>query len=226
MKLEKRFTIKILAHKIKKYFPIQFYNFFLLLRFYAFKKHCNKGMTSKITYSDGSWISRKTTSDLRKIQTYLSGIEESLEVLQIGIGNSSLYRVMESTPMKRLVGVTIVDDELNYAASEFPEVFNDRYKVFVANKYSDDIKEVGENFDFIVDNDISSYSCCNHHFLKMLANYYSLLKPGGTVLVGLKGLGYFDSGFGLTEAMMERLAKEYKFGFSVDQYCYRLTRKV
>ncbi len=224
-KAENRFTLKIIAHRIRKYFPSWFYNCLLLIRFYTFKNVCDDTLVSKVVYSDGSWISRKTTRDLRRIQTYLSKIERPIDVLQIGVGNSSLYRELQSKPLSRMIGITIVSEELDYAMSMFPKDFGGRYKVFIANKYSEEINYIGSEFDYIVDNDIGSYSCCRYHFLKMLENYHSLLKADGVVLIGHDGLKYFDSGFGLTESMMTRIAKRYEFNLSMDEYSYRLKRK-
>lgn len=223
-KQERRLSTKILAHKIKKFFPHFIYILFLRFRFYTYKRLCKQKLISTITYTDGSWISRGTTSDLKSMQVFLGSIEQPVKVLQIGIGNSSLFESLQGKLNNTVVGITIVSDELEYAKSVFPDEFGNRYKVFIVNKYSDEIRTVGSGFDYIVDNDISSYACCKYHFFRMLKNYHQLLNQGGTVLVGHRGLEYFDCGFGLTESMMRRIARKYSFELYSNEFCYCLKK--
>ena len=90
-KTEKRFSVKILAHKARKYFPNWVYEIILKLRLFFFIQNCFDSNFQTIFYSDGSWIDRKTTSDLKLIQKYISS-KKYKTILQVGTGNMSLYK--------------------------------------------------------------------------------------------------------------------------------------
>lgn len=211
-KPERRLSLKMLGNRVRRYFPRLVYPAFLRIRFALFRRRCDDVLLPSIAYSDGSWINRKTTADLRRITAFLAERKERPSILQIGIGNSSLFATIGAA-MNRFVGITIVSDEVEHAQTSFPDAFGLRYMVLLMNKYSDELASLEGGFDFIVDNDLSSYACCRHHFGSMLNAYRGLLAPGGCVLIGIDGLGYFDSGFGLTQGLMARLAIEHGFRF-------------
>jgi hypothetical protein len=218
---EHRFTLKILAHKIRKYFPYFIYEWMLWFRFLFFKKRCSNLSSPQLKYSDGSWVMRKTTADLTRIQNFLQGAGTPLAILQIGIGNSSLYSTLR-TNLRKFMGITISEEEIEYAKSKFPAEFGSQYQVRLMNKYSADIDAIGDKFDYIVDNDLSSYACCHFHFNEMLKGYGKLLLPHGVVLIGIDGLGYFDSGFGLTQSMIEKIASSHGLVFQAGTNFHQL----
>jgi hypothetical protein len=218
---ERRLSKKILGHKLRKYAPRCVYDGLLALRYSLFKPQCRDAALPEIHYSDGSWTARETSSDLRQIQDFLRSAPAGLKIFQAGIGKSSLFGLMRET-VSEVVGVTIVDDEIAYAERLFPADVGTKYKVSIANKYSADIATCGKGFDYIVDNDLSSYACCKRHVRDMLKAYREMLKPHGGVLVGLKGLGYFDTGFGLTEGRMRKIANEQGLSLVTNAHCYIL----
>ncbi len=218
---EKRFSTKIIVGKIRRKVPLWLYNIGLELRYIFFPKRCHDLAQPSIRYSDGSWINRGTTADLKRIQAFLLEQKEGLAVFQAGIGNSSLYRLLKNR-VSRFVGVTIVQDELDYAQQQWPQALGGAYQAHLSNKYTGDIALLGKGFDYIVDNDISSYACCRHHFEVMLDTYRTMLKPDGAILVGFLGLGYFDMGFGLTERRMRHLAAKHGLSFTRGEACYFL----
>ena len=127
--------------------------------------------------------------------------------------------------MGSFYGVTIMTDEVDYARRVFAEFADQSAKVFQLNKYTADYAFLnGKKLDFIVDNDLSSYACCIFHFDKMISSYANILKPGGAILVGLKGLGYFDTGFGLTYRKLEKLAEKLNLKVEESDYCYHLIK--
>lgn len=220
---ERRFSMKILAHKVRRYLPNFCYTALLYLRYATFPRSCRNVDLPEISYSDGTWAERKTTADLLRIEALLKAHPGSLAVLQIGIGNSSLFAAIGNTT-RRFVGLTVVEDELRYARDKFPDIFGSRYDARLMNKYSSTISELAGEFDYIVDNDISAYACCHHHFGEMLEAYCKLLTPNGAVLIGIKGMGYFDSGFGLTPLMLTKIAARHGLVFKIGPDCHRLTR--
>ena len=222
-KKERRLSVKIIAHKIRAHFPDWVYALLLRLRFFFFTERCSQTDDQTKDYSDGSWVERKTTSDLRLIQDYLSSIKNT-SILQVGTGNMSLYKSLYNGSGV-FYGITIVEAEADLGRKTLVEYSDIRSKVVLLDKYSADFSFLeGKRVSVIVDNDISSYACCKYHFDKMLRVYSELITENGIILVGLKGLGYFDNGFGLTAEMLAKLVKPY--GLSVEQsdYCFILNR--
>lgn len=222
-KKERRLSVKIIAHKVRARFPDWVYALLLRLRFFFFTERCSQADDQTAIYSDGSWIERKTTSDLRLIQDYLSSIKNT-SILQVGTGNMSLYKSLYDAS-NVFYGITIVGTEADFGRKTLSDYSDIRSKVVILNKYSADFSFLGINkVSVIVDNDIASYACCKYHFDKMLRVYSELITENGIILVGLKGLGYFDNGFGLTPRMLASMVKRY--GLSVDQtdYCFILKR--
>ncbi len=213
---ERRLSLKILGHKIRKYFPKYGYPALLHIRFALFQKRCMGNLVPMISYSDGSWVNRETTEDLQNMTTHLESVKGRPSILQIGIGNSSLFSAIREKTT-RFVGITIVEDEVAHARRSFPNEFGNTYQVRLMNKYSDEVAELEGGFDFIIDNDLSSYACCKHHFGTMLDIYRNILADDGCVLVGVTGLGYFDTGFGLTPKMIAPIAKEHGLHFQEER---------
>lgn len=218
---ETRFSTKIIAGKVRRHAPAWLYNLLLEARFTFFRKCCDQSVSPAIRYSDGSWVTRKTTVDLRNIQIYLSKLDGPLSIFQVGIGNSSLYSTIKCK-VERFVGISIVQDEIEYAYNVYPDDSGFLYGVYLANKYTQSLSDFGSNFDYIVDNDLASYACCHYHFGVMMKAYRSMLKFDGAILVGLRGLGYFDSGFGLTERRMEAIALRNALSLEKGDLCYFL----
>lgn len=219
---ERRLSLKIISGKIRQFCPSSLYGFFLFLRYIFFPRKCKNTSLPEVRYSDGSWVSRSTTKDLRTIQTYLLQNPSACSILQIGFGNSSLFETVQDFAEK-VVGITVVQDEIDFAYKKFPDSMNKKYFVYLMNKYSNDLKNLDGPFDYIIDNDLSSYACCHHHFAEMMQTYRSILSKDGSVLVGLIGLGYFDSGFGLSEKMAGKIANKFGFSFSKTDYFYKMT---
>jgi hypothetical protein len=220
---ETRFSRKILVGKVRRHVPAWIYKSVIFLRYMAFPARCRDLEMPAITYSDGSWVKRKTTDDLSRIQTFLSAQDGPLDIFQAGIGNSSLFRVLDKK-LSRLVGVTIAEEEIAYAKEQWPAEFGKKYVVHLTNKYTGDLAALAQGFDFIVDNDISSYACCHHHFHQMLDSYKTMLNPNGAILVGFLGLGYFDSGFGMTEDMLRHISLQHGLSVERGALCYFLKR--
>lgn len=209
--IERRLSLKILGQRVRKYCKFC-YSILLHCRYKFFRKSCFNRSKPNISYSDGSWVNRKTTKDLLKIITHLEKYDDGFSILQIGVGNSELFRVI-GKKSEKFIGITVIDSEVEYAKKKFPDDCDARYLVFLMNKYSKDVIALGYKFDLIVDNDLSSYACCKYHFEEMLDSYHNILNPSGKVFVGIDGLGYFDTGFGLTSAMARKLVRNHGFNF-------------
>lgn len=224
LRKERRLSAKIIMGKLHTHLPKPLYDILLLGRYIFFPRLCSQDGLPHITYSDGSWINRKMTKDLLIIRDFLLTEPKGQRLLQIGVGNSGFFETMKEHA-REIVGITIVEDEvvraktLAAAAPECP------YTVILKNKHTADYTDIPAGpFDYIIDNDLSSYACCHTHFADMLNAYRNLLTPHGAVLVGLRGLGYFDSGFGLTEKLARKLCQQAGLNLEKTTTLYKLTR--
>lgn len=222
-KLEKRFSVKILSNKVRTYFPNWVYEIILKIRLFFFINNCSGSDFRTLVYSDGSWINRKTTSDLKLIQKYITS-KKYKTILQVGTGNMSLYKSANKS-FEIFYGITILQEELNYGKDVLIKNHDTRSKILFWNKYSGDFRFLkGNRVDLIIDNDLSSYACCKYHFKKMVSAYSEILQNNGLILVGLKGLGYFDNGFGLTTKTLSRFIEPYGLKVKKTDFCYEIKK--
>jgi hypothetical protein len=136
------------------------------------------------------WISQETTPDQKRIEEYLSHvITKSTSILHIGVGNSSLA-VKYASQIRRIRGTSIHTEEKIFAQKlNIPN-----YEVSVVNKYSKGMFSITGPFDFIVDNNPSTFSCCLFHFCRMMVYYAENLREGGAILTAQPGLGWVITG--------------------------------
>lgn len=157
----------------------------------VFKKknpqHCKQSVP-KIKYSDSSWIDKGVTPDQERIEKFL--LEQGISgkrILQVGSGDSSFAK--KFAPSNSIDSITIMEEELQFGNS----LALPNYTIFEINKYSADLLKLTGDYDYIIDNNISSFACCRFHFEEMMKNYVKLLKTGGSILSDEKGMSYFES---------------------------------
>jgi hypothetical protein len=136
------------------------------------------------------WTNRETTPDQTRIETYLcrscSGNEK---VLHVGIGNSLLASRFSSV-FSLIVGISITEHEVETAISK--KIHN--YYPILMNKYSSTFENsFGREFDIIIDNNPTSFSCCVVHFERMLETYSRILKKDGRIITDKVGLNFVSS---------------------------------
>lgn len=132
------------------------------------------------------WTRRKTTPDQRRIEAHLSGVvAPTSSILHIGVGNSSLARQF-AKKVSRIQGTTVHIEERILAE----ELRLPHYEVVVANKYCSEMDNIVGPFDFIVDNNPSSFACCLRHFCLMMTHYAQNLGRRGSILTAQPGLGW------------------------------------
>ena len=148
------------------------------------------------------WTALPTTADQLRIEDYLAAFDlAGKRILHIGVGNSGLAQRF-SPRAKEIFGTTISPAEAAHgAALGLPN-----YRVAVHNKYSGDDDAVAGRFDFIVDNNPTTFGCCLEHFAAMLDFYASRLAPGGQIVTDRVGLGWTVSAPGANT----------RWGFSFD----------
>jgi len=127
-----------------------------------------------------------TVDQMRIEEVLLSKNLGGKELLHIGVGNSQFAKNLHSK-VKVIDGITIQLGELNKGN----ECKIENYRVQLLNKFSDKfVTQLNNSYDFIIDNNPTSFSCCRKHFFQMLENYYRCLKPGGIILTDKLGLNW------------------------------------
>jgi hypothetical protein len=134
------------------------------------------------------YSSRETTDDQARIEALLEPlVVPGQRLLHIGVGNSQLAQKFAAKGVK-VDGVTVSSSELDYAQSL--DIAD--YRVFLTNKYHRDFAaDFNQNrFDYIVDNNLASFGCCQYHIYQMVDNYLACLKPGGKILTDQRGMDW------------------------------------
>lgn len=208
---ERIVSLKIFAHKLRKYAPL-FYKFiFLELRHLFFKKYCNASNLN-VVYSDGSWLNRKSTSDSLAIENYLVNnidLVRERSILHVGIGNGELTQFLLFSKPSSLHGLTIIEEEHTNASSFSRKHTIKECKYFLQNKYSLNAENNEKKYNIIIDNDLAGYACCKTHFRSLIKYYYKSLSSGGLLITGERGLLYFDNGFGINQRLQDHYLKSY-----------------
>ena len=132
------------------------------------------------------WAERETTPDQLRIEDYLAAHDlRGRRILHIGLGNSSLARRFHSRAAE-IVGTTVVPHEVELARSL--ELAN--YRALLHNKYAAESDSLAGRFDFIVDNNPTTFCCCLAHLASMLEFYTAKLSEGGQLVTVRVGLGW------------------------------------
>ncbi len=138
------------------------------------------------------WSAQYTTPDQLRIEAELERMDiDGARVLHVGVGNSRFAEHF-APRVAAIDGLTIQPPEKQLANTLAIE----NYRVFLCNKYNPhypaDLPEGG--YDFILDNNPSTFACCRRHFGNMLDNYVRLLRRGGGILTDAVGLGWVVEG--------------------------------
>ncbi|WDE08055.1 hypothetical protein SG34_014840 [Thalassomonas viridans] len=145
------------------------------------------------------YSSRETTEDQQRIEAVLDDlisnqqIPQGSRVLHIGVGNSSFAaRFIEQGLI--VDGITVSEPEKEFAES----LKLKDYRVYITNKYHRDFAACFDpnQFGYIIDNNLASFSCCQYHFYQMLENYLGCLKIGGKILTDQRGMDWALAGPG------------------------------
>ena len=148
------------------------------------------------------WTALPTSPDQLRIEEYLSALDlGGKRILHIGAGNSGLA-LRFSDRAKEIVGTTISAAEAAHGA----KLGLPNYRVAIHNKYSGDDGAIAGRFDFIVDNNPTTFCCCLEHLAAMLEFYAAHLAPGGQVVTDRVGLSWTVSSPGANR----------RWGFSFD----------
>jgi hypothetical protein len=160
-------------------------------RFAELPFDCGKASGAGIPDTDEwrDWSAQPTTPDQMRIEAYLDRFDlRDKSILHVGSGNSGLAARF-ARRARRIVGISVVPGEVSCA--EALGLIN--YHAVLHNKYDRGGLE-GESFDFIVDNNPSTFCCCLTHFATMIEWYAGALVEDGQTVVDRVGLGWTTQG--------------------------------
>lgn len=164
----------------------------LLERFDGLPLDCARprdpGLVERGEWSD--WAGHETTPDQLRIEDYLDGFDlAGRTILHVGCGNSGLAARFAGRA-REIVGTTVTPGELAYAERWIERSGVSNYRVLLHNKYLGRQGVGDERFDFIVDNNPSTFGCCLTHFARMMEFYAGSLAPDGQIVTDRVGLGW------------------------------------
>ena len=148
---------------------------------------CKKYDFSKKDYT--YWEDRNTTSDEIDVINF---IKKNFDLknkclLHLGIGNSRIASIFKET--KKIVGITISNRELQKAQN----LNLNNYEIYLCDKYSVNFYELVKNikFDFIIDTNLKSYSCCQRSFNFFMNNLANILNFNGIIFSSKDGMNWY-----------------------------------
>lgn len=138
-------------------------------------------------YLDKPFVGDEVSPDQLAIEQVLT----PGRILHVGIGGSRIARRFAARS-ERIDGITICRPEIG-AAPALPN-----YHVRWLNKYGPELGALAGGYDWIVDNNPSSFACCRRHFSEMMDTYVRLLAPDGRLVSHARGLAFHEPyAFGL-----------------------------
>jgi hypothetical protein len=160
------------------------------------------------------WTHQETTRDQVRIEAVLDTMGVTgTSMLHVGVGNSKLAQRF-ARQARRLDGLTVHQNEKIQAdALGIPN-----YTVYVLNKYSPEFGSVlTKPYDFIIDNNLASFACCQYHFAVMCANYLRALTSHGQILTCQIGMDAYVGAFGWVMTYADLVSLERTFPMHVSK---------
>ena len=135
------------------------------------------------------WEDRETTSDELDIIEFIKNKFDinDKNLLHVGIGNSEIASIFNEA--KKVIGITVSKGEFNFAN----KLNLNNYEIFLCDKYSENFIDITQKFkfDFIIDTNLKSYSCCSKSFNYMFKNYLNILNLNGKIITSRKGMNWY-----------------------------------
>jgi hypothetical protein len=160
------------------------------------------------------WTQQETTRDQACIEAVLDTMAVTgASLLHVGVGNSKFAKRFASRA-RRIDGLTVHQNEKTRAdALGIPN-----YTVYELNKYSPAfVAVITQPYDFIIDNNLASFACCQYHFAVMVENYLRVLAPHGQILTCQIGMDAVHGEFGWVMTYADLVSLESRFPVRVSK---------
>lgn len=134
------------------------------------------------------WENREPTDDEKRIANYL--IRNNIvpnNLLHIGIGNNLFYHLFKNI---QITGITLSLKEYEKAL----HLRDTNYKIMLFDKYNPNLFNILDTYDYIIDNNICSYRCCDRHAYTYLTIIVNKLKENGKIISEINGWNYGFNG--------------------------------
>jgi hypothetical protein len=192
----------------------------------SFKEYCGSerpGVSSNNEAID--WTRQETTPDQVRIEAVLDTMAlTGARILHVGVGNSKLAQRLASRT-RSIDGLTVHQSEKIYAEALAIE----NYKVYLLNKHSREVKlALPHTYDYIIDNNLASFTCCKRHFFAMLENYIAVLRSQGQIMTCQIGMDVYHGELGCTLTFSDLVGLERQFPILVSkltEVVYALTMR-
>lgn len=155
------------------------------------------------------------TLDQEAINRWLDGAElRGKSILHIGAGNSSVAQLVAGRAA-RIVGVTVAVNELLHGERlDLPG-----YTLQLLNKHGAPFADAfrTSRFDYVIDNNLASFACCQRHFERYFETIAGLLAEDGFVITHWTGMQWVldvgvddvEAAWRLDEAKLTTIAASY-----------------
>jgi len=170
------------------------------------KDICSNITKPQPNYKDVSWVKIAVTNDQLRIEAELKKLSlKNKRILHVGIGSSNIAKNFINNTIK-VDGITVMQEEKKHAES----LNLTNYNVYIINKYSNELNNLQTSYDFIIDNNLSSFACCKQHYNLMITNYFNMLNNGGIILTDKMGMNYHeDYAFGIDYEDLQNLENQF-----------------
>ncbi len=133
------------------------------------------------------WEDRKPTNDEIDVLKFLNNLNSNnIKILHVGVGGSFIAKRLKK--FKFIHGITISSNEVSHAK----QLNIKNYNCFFLNKHNNNAFSdlLYRDYDFIIDVNLKSFSCCQLSFEHLFLNYVKILNDNGQILSGKKGMNW------------------------------------
>jgi len=182
----------------------------------TYKEFCGNREQPWVTMNSEAvdWTRQQTTRDQALIEAVFDTMAVTgASILHVGVGNSK-FALRFASRARCIDGLTVHQNEKTHAdALGLPN-----YTVYVLNKHSQEfISVITHRYDFIIDNNLASFSCCKYHFSVMCENYLRVLTSHGQILTCQIGMDVYHGAFGWVMTYADLVSLERQFPVHVSK---------
>ena len=161
---------------------------------------CGGGDHPTVRYAEPLADPCPLTPDQAAIEVAIGPLLQGCRVLHVGTGDAG-FAMRHARSVAHIDSITVRAVEVD--AADCLRIPN--HRALLLDKYSVDLAKLPGNYDLVIDNNPTSFACCNAHARRMFAAYAALLAPNGMIVTHRRGAEYRQrGGFKLTEARWRR----------------------